>query len=388
MSFYVLRDPLRALAFLKSMGASGMTSDEHDKAPRALRETLLFPYQNGLIWTRRVYGEGGWAGVSKAFTELPQSTEQILHPDKYFAHEAPVKVTLPDLTPLLNRRGQKAESRGQRTEIRSQRSEIRRSADIPVRLSAKREQSFRAATWARTAQPAAGSADVPSALSAQRKQSLPTAGWAKTTQPAAGSADVPSAPSAQREQSLPTAGWARTTQPAPGSADVPSALSAKREQSWGNHRRFSFEMNHAQAARLAWKRIDADVNGEFGLYLLLDQFLKAPAESRRATAGWGGDRSAVYEGPKGEVLFVSLSTWDTAPDAREFFDAYVKRTELRYPGATPTGATVSPRSPTLSRTFRTSEGDVTIEMRGSRVLVLEGVPDRISSNAMAKSLWQ
>jgi hypothetical protein len=302
MSFYVLRDPLRALAFLKSMGASGLASDELDKAPRALRESLLFPYQNGLIWTRRVYGEGGWARVSKAFTDLPQSTEQILHPDKYFAREAPVKLTLPDLTLLLNRRGKKAEVRGQRTEIRSQRA---------------------------------------------------------------------------------------GTRPPAGSADVPSALSAQREQFWSaaTRRRFSAEMNHTQAARAIWRRIDADVNGEFGLYLILDQFLKAPAESRRATAGWGGDRSAVYEGPKGEVLFVSLSTWDTENDAREFFDAYVKRTGLRYPD-TPTGASANPRSQTLSRNFRTSEGDVIIELRGARVMILEGVAEGISSNAIAKSVWQ
>ena len=80
----------------------------------------------------------------------------------------------------------------------------------------------------------------------------------------------------------------------------------------------------------AWRRIAYDVQGEWGFYLILDQFLKSPAESRRAAAGWGGDRFAVYEGPKGEVLIASLSVWDTENDAREFFDAYVKRTELRY----------------------------------------------------------
>jgi hypothetical protein len=323
MSFYVLRDPLRALAFLKSMGASGMASDELDKAPRALRESLLFPYQNGLIWTRRLYGEGGWARVSKAFTELPQSTEQILHPDKYFAREAPVNVTLPDLTPLLNRKGQKADTRGQS-------SEIRRSADISVSLSAQREPSLGAAAWAGTTQPGAGSADVPSALSAQREQI-----------------------------------WTAATR-----------------------RRFSSSLNHAQPARAAWKRIDADVNGEFGLYLILDQFLKSPAESRRATAGWGGDRSAVYEGPKGEVLVVSLSTWDTENDAREFFDAYVKRTGLRYPGATLAGAAANPKAPTLSGTFRTSEGDVTIELRGARVLILEGAPGNMNTRAITAALSQ
>src|SRR4030081_874057 len=98
----VANNPLRALLFLKSLGATGMASKELDKAPRALRETLLFPYQQGTDWTRSLYKQAGWDRVSKAFNELPQSTEQILHPEKYFAHEAPVRVTLPDITSLLS----------------------------------------------------------------------------------------------------------------------------------------------------------------------------------------------------------------------------------------------------------------------------------------------
>jgi len=102
MALYVANNPLRALLFLKSLGSTGMVSQELDKAPRALRETLLFPYQQGTDWTRSLYKQTGWDRVSKAFTDLPQSTEQILHPEKYFAHEAPVKVTLPDIASLLN----------------------------------------------------------------------------------------------------------------------------------------------------------------------------------------------------------------------------------------------------------------------------------------------
>src|SRR5260370_15944699 len=108
MTLYVARNPLRALAFLKSLGATGMPSDELDKAPRALRETLLFPYQEGILWTRNLYQRGGWNEVSTAFTELPQSTEQVMHSEKYFAHEAPVKVTLPDIGPILNHTGRVA----------------------------------------------------------------------------------------------------------------------------------------------------------------------------------------------------------------------------------------------------------------------------------------
>ncbi|HEX3083316.1 MAG TPA: hypothetical protein VHP99_02235, partial [Pyrinomonadaceae bacterium] len=93
MVLYVSSNPMRALTFLKSLGSMGVDTKELDQAPRVVRESLLFPYQEGLNWTRAVYKQGGWSQVSQAFTTLPQSTEQIMHPEKYLAHEAPVKVT-------------------------------------------------------------------------------------------------------------------------------------------------------------------------------------------------------------------------------------------------------------------------------------------------------
>jgi hypothetical protein len=100
MSFYVMRDLKRAVAMMKSMNAGGSTQ-EIDRAPRALKESLLFPYDQGLSFTQQLYKRGGWAQVSQAFTDLPQSTEQIMHPDKYFAHDAPVKLSVPDIATTL-----------------------------------------------------------------------------------------------------------------------------------------------------------------------------------------------------------------------------------------------------------------------------------------------
>ena len=257
MAMYVASNPFRALAFLKSMGATGVATEELDKAPRALRETLLFSYQEGMNWARALYKQGGWNEVSKAFTALPQSTEQILHPDKYFAREAPVKVTLPDITSLLN----------------SGRS-VRKS--------------------------------VPPAS-------------------------------------------------AGGSSTLPG-----------------------------WKRIASDVNGEWGFYLILDQFLKSPVESQRAAAGWAGDRTAVYENAKGEVLYVSLSVWDTENDAREFFEAYVKRTQSRYPEAPVVSA--AQRTNPGGRVFRTAEGAISVELDGSRILIVEGAQGESELNALLKAL--
>src|ERR1041385_4468733 len=234
MTLYVSSNPLRALTFLKSFLAAETSSQELDKAPRAMRETLLFPYQEGLTWTRAIYQNGGWSAVSRAFKTLPQSSEQILHPPKYFIHEPPLKVSLPDLHPALG----------------------------------------------------------------------------------------------------------------PG-----------------------------------WRRIETDVNGEWSFYLILDEFLKSVSTSKQAAAGWGGDRYATYESANGQSAYVSLSAWDTVKDAREFFDAYVKRTKLRY-----VDARMLSERPTVW-TARTSQGNVTIELRGNRVLVVEGAPAAANSRALVRTLW-
>ncbi|HEX3230624.1 MAG TPA: hypothetical protein VHQ95_16715, partial [Pyrinomonadaceae bacterium] len=136
----------------------------------------------------------------------------------------------------------------------------------------------------------------------------------------------------------------------------------------------------------SWKRLASDVNGEWGFYLILDEFLKSAVESRRAAAGWAGDRTSVYENQKGDVLYISLSTWDTEIDAREFFDAYVKRTQLRYPEATT--STDSQRSGPGLQTFQTPEGVTAIELRGSRVLIVDGATVEPGINTLLKAVRQ
>lgn len=66
-----------------------------DGAPTLLREVLLFPYLSGAEHVRQFksHNPTGWP-----FDSLPQSTEQILHADKYFgARDVPTAVTLPPL---------------------------------------------------------------------------------------------------------------------------------------------------------------------------------------------------------------------------------------------------------------------------------------------------
>jgi hypothetical protein len=75
-----------------------------DAAPAALRESLLFPYQAGVAFVRALLQRGGWAAVDRAYLDPPASSEQILHPEKYFGpRDQPKPVAVPDLSGSLGR---------------------------------------------------------------------------------------------------------------------------------------------------------------------------------------------------------------------------------------------------------------------------------------------
>ena len=236
MTLYMAKNPLVALAFIRSLGAQEIASEQFKQAPRALRESLLFPYEEGSAWATQLYKRGGWEMVSQAFTKLPQSSEQILHAEKYFSYEAPQKLTLPDLQ---------------------------------------------------------------------------------------------------------------------------SALGP------------------------AWKKLDYDVNGEWGCYLILNEFLNDAEESKQASVGWGGDRFVLYETGKSDEVFVAqLTAWDTPLDAQEFFNAYARRTAKRYPDAKEL------KSDDNRFEWQTSTGKVVMELRGSRVAIVEGVPSSTDANKLLNAIWQ
>ena len=65
------------------------------KMPAILRETLLFPYTSGITLALGDYQRGGYGAVDDRFANPPDSTEQVLHPDKLAAAEKPVTVTFP-----------------------------------------------------------------------------------------------------------------------------------------------------------------------------------------------------------------------------------------------------------------------------------------------------
>jgi hypothetical protein len=67
-----------------------------DRIPQIVQAQILFSATQGTTFVFSMQLGGGWQAVNQAFGKLPESTEQVLHPDKYASGEAPVKVDLPD----------------------------------------------------------------------------------------------------------------------------------------------------------------------------------------------------------------------------------------------------------------------------------------------------
>ncbi len=72
-------------------------------APRIINDELMFPYLQGQAFVNALLKQGGWGLVDAAFKRPPLSTEQILHPDKYFDMEEPALV---ELEPALEALGE------------------------------------------------------------------------------------------------------------------------------------------------------------------------------------------------------------------------------------------------------------------------------------------
>ena len=80
--------------------SEALDSSVLDSAPEVVRESLMFPYDAGLIFVMALFEEGGWSAVDAAYADPPVSTEQILHPERY-PDDAPQVITLPPLTDTL-----------------------------------------------------------------------------------------------------------------------------------------------------------------------------------------------------------------------------------------------------------------------------------------------
>ncbi|HHT9125730.1 MAG TPA: hypothetical protein ACFYD6_07920 [Candidatus Brocadiia bacterium] len=68
-------------------------------APTWIQKNVLFPYLEGFVFVQEVKKKNDWKALNKCYTAPPQSTEQILHPEKYLTEkDSPTIVSLPRLS--------------------------------------------------------------------------------------------------------------------------------------------------------------------------------------------------------------------------------------------------------------------------------------------------
>jgi hypothetical protein len=74
------------------LAAAGLQMPVLAEAPTVIRESLLFPYLGGLVYLQKHWA-GPWGRVPPLGAEMPVSTEQILHPERF----APGQEDMPTL---------------------------------------------------------------------------------------------------------------------------------------------------------------------------------------------------------------------------------------------------------------------------------------------------
>jgi hypothetical protein len=78
-------------------GASGDDFPVFSQAPLYIRESLTFPYTEGMRFQDAVYRELGPAAFERVFRDPPRSTQQVMHPATYLSSRMPMSPALPRL---------------------------------------------------------------------------------------------------------------------------------------------------------------------------------------------------------------------------------------------------------------------------------------------------
>ncbi|MGE0547279.1 MAG: hypothetical protein AB7O24_12520 [Kofleriaceae bacterium] len=95
-------NPMVADAIVKTMALPTGEGDGLDRAPLVIREAMVFPYRAGFSFIAALRRRQPWSAVDAAFARPPRSTEQIIHPERYFAGDHPVPI---QIKPLASLRG-------------------------------------------------------------------------------------------------------------------------------------------------------------------------------------------------------------------------------------------------------------------------------------------
>lgn len=85
------------------VGVEAATQDTSTEGiPPFVTRLQAWPYEQGMRFISALDARGGLDSVDEAFLDLPTSTEQIIHPERY-PNDAPTPVDVPDLSAELGR---------------------------------------------------------------------------------------------------------------------------------------------------------------------------------------------------------------------------------------------------------------------------------------------
>jgi len=127
-----------------------------------------------------------------------------------------------------------------------------------------------------------------------------------------------------------------------------------------------------------WRLTAATPLGEVGVRGILlagagDQ------ESRRAAAGWGGDRAYLFEREGRRPLFVWKTLWDTPADAREFFRAYGSLGRKA-------GASAAPAEGETRLAWSGDGAETVVRLEGDGVVVVRAAPEEVEGALAAAAV--
>jgi hypothetical protein len=86
---------------MSKVGAIGEDFPVLSQTPLYMRESLTFPYTQGMQFQDAIYRDRGMAAFDYVFLHPPLSTQQIIHPAKYDEGVAPAQPPFPDLKAIL-----------------------------------------------------------------------------------------------------------------------------------------------------------------------------------------------------------------------------------------------------------------------------------------------
>jgi hypothetical protein len=81
----------------EQLGISQTPLPDMTGIPGWMISQLEFPYLTGSQFVGQLWASGGWDAVNAAYEDPPDSTEQVIHPEKYLDAEEPMPVVVPEI---------------------------------------------------------------------------------------------------------------------------------------------------------------------------------------------------------------------------------------------------------------------------------------------------